>query len=137
MLLQRQCHTCLFLPHVSVVVHMDHSTSQAFHCCVCVCLCCRPPPPCQDIGDAETDELGSLFSPLLQECVGALLADVDLSSQQVALEGVDLKQLVRLMYIVGANVCVVVAFLVVAFLCRGVCGDVGFAEWKQPTVKQI
>jgi hypothetical protein len=48
----------------------------------------------QDIGEAETEELGSLYSPLLQECVGALLADVDLSSQQGDLQGVDLKQLV-------------------------------------------
>jgi hypothetical protein len=53
--------------------------------------------PLQDIGEAETDELGSLYSPLLQECVASLLADVDLRSQQGTLEGVDLKQLVSRM----------------------------------------
>lgn len=51
--------------------------------------------PCQDIGESETHELEALFRPLLEELLQAVLAQADLSSQGIQLEGLDLNQLVR------------------------------------------
>jgi len=64
--------------------------------CVCVRVCvCIVLVVLQDIGERETHELDALYSPLLQGLVGSVLAGIDLSSQGIQLEGVDLKHLVR------------------------------------------
>lgn len=50
--------------------------------------------PAQDIGEAEAGELVRLYRPLLEGCVAELLSDVDLTTQGVSVEGLDLKELV-------------------------------------------
>lgn len=75
---------------VAVFCHyMVHVTSSV---CVCVSTVLVV---FQDIGERETHEVDALYSPLLQGLVGSVLADIDLSSQGIQLEGVDLKHLVR------------------------------------------